>query len=165
MFASIKRLHVAVNCSDLEKSLSFYRSFFGTEPSKIKDNYAKFELDNLTLQNIDVIVDLRGEADGRAYTESKVQYVPISLGDNSLEDQHVAFKQAIDEVVNAYRNGKKVAFHCGAGKGRTGTVAAGTLLELGIAENVEDAISKAKQIRSIIDVKPIQKEALEKIFG
>ncbi|SFE06807.1 Protein-tyrosine phosphatase [Paenibacillus catalpae] len=116
-------------------------------------------------ENIDVIVDLRGEADGRAYAESKAQHVPISLGDNSPENQHVAFKQAIDEVVNAYRNGKKVAFHCGAGKGRTGTVAAGTLLKLGIAENVEDAISKAKQIRPIIDVKPIQREALEKIFG
>ncbi|WP_425393266.1 hypothetical protein [Cohnella laeviribosi] len=33
------------------------------------------------------------------------------------------FKQAIDKVVHAYRQGKKVAFHCGGGKGRTGTVA------------------------------------------
>lgn len=41
----IKRMHVAVNCSDLHKSLDFYRAFFGTEPTKIKDNYAKFELD------------------------------------------------------------------------------------------------------------------------
>lgn len=39
-------MHVAVNCSDLDKSLAFYRSFFGTEPTKIKENYAKFELDN-----------------------------------------------------------------------------------------------------------------------
>lgn len=42
----INRMHVAVNCSDLDKSLAFYRSFFGTEPTKIKENYAKFELDN-----------------------------------------------------------------------------------------------------------------------
>ncbi|MCY9692220.1 ArsI/CadI family heavy metal resistance metalloenzyme [Paenibacillus alginolyticus] len=41
----IKRMHVAVNCSDLEKSLTFYKAFFGAEPSKVKDNYAKFELD------------------------------------------------------------------------------------------------------------------------
>lgn len=40
----IKRMHVAVNCSDLEASLKFYRAFFGTEPTKVKDNYAKFEL-------------------------------------------------------------------------------------------------------------------------
>ncbi len=42
----IKRMHVAVNCHDLEKSLGFYRNFFGAEPVKVKDNYAKFELDD-----------------------------------------------------------------------------------------------------------------------
>jgi catechol 2,3-dioxygenase-like lactoylglutathione lyase family enzyme len=47
--AAIKRMHVAVNCSDLDKSLAFYRSFFGAEPTKVKDNYAKFELDNPAL--------------------------------------------------------------------------------------------------------------------
>lgn len=45
----IKRMHVALNCSDLEKSLDFYRAFFGTEPAKVKDNYAKFELDSPAL--------------------------------------------------------------------------------------------------------------------
>ncbi|MED3500543.1 ArsI/CadI family heavy metal resistance metalloenzyme [Brevibacillus agri] len=45
----IKRMHVAVNCSDLEASLQFYRSFFGTEPTKVKDNYAKFELEDPAL--------------------------------------------------------------------------------------------------------------------
>ncbi|QYR19343.1 VOC family protein [Paenibacillus sp. sptzw28] len=49
MAAAVKRMHVAVNCSDLEKSLSFYRSFFGAEPAKVKDNYAKFELDSPAL--------------------------------------------------------------------------------------------------------------------
>jgi catechol 2,3-dioxygenase-like lactoylglutathione lyase family enzyme len=45
----IKRMHVAVNCSDLEASLKFYRSFFGAEPTKVKENYAKFELDDPAL--------------------------------------------------------------------------------------------------------------------
>lgn len=45
----IQRMHVAVNCTDLEASLKFYRSFFGTEPTKVKENYAKFELDTLAL--------------------------------------------------------------------------------------------------------------------
>ena len=40
----IQRMHVAVNCTDLERSLEFYRSFFGEEPTKVKDNYAKFEM-------------------------------------------------------------------------------------------------------------------------
>ncbi|WP_289139868.1 ArsI/CadI family heavy metal resistance metalloenzyme [uncultured Brevibacillus sp.] len=45
----IKRMHVAVNCSDLEASLNFYRLFFNAEPTKVKDNYAKFELDSPAL--------------------------------------------------------------------------------------------------------------------
>ncbi len=45
----IKRMHVAVNCNDLEASLKFYRLFFNAEPTKIKDNYAKFELDSPAL--------------------------------------------------------------------------------------------------------------------
>ncbi|WP_409347255.1 ArsI/CadI family heavy metal resistance metalloenzyme [Paenibacillus sp. MBLB4367] len=45
----MKRMHVAVNCTDLEKSLAFYRAFFGAEPTKVKENYAKFELDSPAL--------------------------------------------------------------------------------------------------------------------
>ena len=45
----IKRMHVAVNCTDLEKSLAFYRIFFDAEPIKVKSNYAKFELDQPNL--------------------------------------------------------------------------------------------------------------------
>lgn len=47
-------MHVAVNCTDLHKSLDFYRAFFGAEPSKVKENYAKFELDNPALQEFPV---------------------------------------------------------------------------------------------------------------
>ncbi|NRF96049.1 VOC family protein [Paenibacillus frigoriresistens] len=45
----IKRMHVALNCSNLQKSLEFYQAFFGTEPAKVKDNYAKFELEDPAL--------------------------------------------------------------------------------------------------------------------
>lgn len=45
----VMRMHVAVNCSDLEASLKFYKAFFGAEPTKVKQNYAKFELDDPAL--------------------------------------------------------------------------------------------------------------------
>jgi catechol 2,3-dioxygenase-like lactoylglutathione lyase family enzyme len=45
----IKRMHVAINCTNLDKSLTFYRSFFGVEPTKVKGNYAKFELESPAL--------------------------------------------------------------------------------------------------------------------
>lgn len=45
----IKRMHVAVNCTNLETSVNFYRSFFNADPIKVKENYAKFELDQPAL--------------------------------------------------------------------------------------------------------------------
>lgn len=116
-------------------------------------------------EGIDVIVDLRGEATECAYPESQAQWIQIPLGDNSPVSQHTLFKKAIDEVVDAYKSGKKVAFHCGGGKGRTGTVAAGTLLALGIAQDLDEAEAKAKSIRPVIDIKPVQREALARLFS
>ncbi|GEN35691.1 ArsI/CadI family heavy metal resistance metalloenzyme [Aneurinibacillus danicus] len=40
------RMHVAINVRNLEENLKFYRAFFGEEPTKVKENYAKFELNN-----------------------------------------------------------------------------------------------------------------------
>ncbi len=298
----ILRMHVAVNCTDLERSLAFYRAFFNAEPSKVKDNYAKFELDEPKLhfslnvrsyepngvlnhlgfqvndteqvlamgerlrqsglllidemnttccyavqdkvwvydpdgnaweifytkedsefesagdardlslccappsqpvavtfggfkkmsepkayhalvegsifmggaadvahmvaqEGIEVVVDLRGEATACAAPDDSVQWVQIALGDNDPQPQDVLFKQAIDAVVAAHEAGHKVAFHCGGGKGRTGTVAAGTLVRLGICATVEEAAEQAKAIRPQIHIKPEQKEALHHIFG
>lgn len=45
----IKRMHVALNCRDLNQSLAFYKAFFGIDPTKVKDNYAKFELEDPAL--------------------------------------------------------------------------------------------------------------------
>lgn len=38
------KMHVAVNVRDLEPSIQFYRKLFNAEPTKVKENYAKFEL-------------------------------------------------------------------------------------------------------------------------
>jgi protein-tyrosine phosphatase len=115
-------------------------------------------------EQIDVVVDLRGEATTCAYPSEAVQWVQVPLGDNDPQPQDLLFKQAIDEVVGAYRAGKKVGFHCGGGKGRTGTVAAGTLVALGVCATVDEAERVAQAIRPVINIKPEQKEALYKIF-
>ncbi|MEF3310882.1 hypothetical protein PV433_18530 [Paenibacillus sp. GYB004] len=57
-----------------------------------------------------------------------------------------------------------MAFHCGGGKGRTGTVAAGTLLALGLSDTLDEAEAKAKSIRNIIDITPSQRESLHKLY-
>ncbi|MFS0874054.1 dual specificity protein phosphatase family protein [Paenibacillus xylanilyticus] len=115
-------------------------------------------------EGIEVVVDLRGEATECAYPAAHVKWVKVPLDDDTKEHEAELFKQAIHEVVGAYNAGKKVAFHCGGGKGRTGTVAAGTLLELGLASSIQDAELKAKTIRNIINIKPMQKELLKKLY-
>ncbi|WP_338016896.1 protein-tyrosine phosphatase family protein [Paenibacillus antri] len=66
--------------------------------------------------------------------------------------------------MEAYKSGKNVAFHCGGGKGRTGAVAIGTLISLGLADTIADAEQKAKEIRPIINIREPQRAALEKLY-
>jgi catechol 2,3-dioxygenase-like lactoylglutathione lyase family enzyme len=42
----MKRLHVHVGVSDLDQSIGFYSSLFGTEPTVVKKDYAKWMLDD-----------------------------------------------------------------------------------------------------------------------
>ncbi|WMT43246.1 dual specificity protein phosphatase family protein [Paenibacillus sp. D2_2] len=115
-------------------------------------------------ERIDVIVDLREEATQSASNDPNVRWIKIPLDDHPTEPQNKLFHQAILEVVSAYRKGEKVAFHCGGGKGRTGTVATCILMELGLSTNLQEAEAQAKEIRPILSIKPIQMEALERIY-
>jgi protein-tyrosine phosphatase len=115
-------------------------------------------------EQLDVIVDLRGEATGSAYPSEGTQWIQVPLGDNSPVITELLFKKAIEEVVGAYQAGKKVGFHCGAGSGRAGTVAAGTLIALGLATTVSEAEEKAQSIRPIVNMGYAQKAALFKLY-
>ena len=42
----MKRLHVHVGVNDLQKSIRFYSALFATGPSTLKDDYAKWMLDD-----------------------------------------------------------------------------------------------------------------------
>ena len=42
----MKRFHVNVSVSDLEKSVAFYEALFGQAPDVLKDDYAKWMLDD-----------------------------------------------------------------------------------------------------------------------
>ncbi|MGG2196473.1 protein-tyrosine phosphatase family protein [Paenibacillus validus] len=120
--------------------------------------------DMITEAHCDMIVDLREEATEPAYTDGNVTWIHIPIGDNSEIPQEEQFDKAIMQVVTAYRNDQKVGFHCGGGKGRTGAVAIGTLIELGKARSIEEAEELAKSIRPVIHIRPPQREALEKLF-
>lgn len=42
----MKRFHIHVGVKDLEKSVQFYSTLFGQEPTKLKQDYAKWMLDD-----------------------------------------------------------------------------------------------------------------------
>ena len=86
-------------------------------------------------EQVDVIYDLRAETPTEESPYNRV-HTPI-VDDADRQDESV--KAAINQVVADYNEGKKVYFHCSGGRNRTGTVAIGTLLELGEAKTIEEA--------------------------
>jgi protein-tyrosine phosphatase len=115
-------------------------------------------------EGIEVVVDLRSEATECAYSNDDLQWIQVPLGDHAEEPQEQLFKQAVNHVVEAFKAGKKIGFHCGGGSGRTGAVAVGTLIELGKSQGIEEAEELAKSIRPKVNIKPPQREALEKLY-
>lgn len=70
----MKRLHLHVSVPDLDRSIQFYATLFGAEPSVVKDDYAKWMLDDPRvnfaistrdrapgLDHVGIQVDTRGE--------------------------------------------------------------------------------------------------------
>jgi len=43
-FPGEERIHISVNVADLFESVNFYRHFFGIDPIKIREGYAKFDV-------------------------------------------------------------------------------------------------------------------------
>lgn len=115
----------------------------------------------LANEHIDIIFDLRVASKDHPAESLKV-HQPILDGQNQQDD---SIKAAVHEVVQAYKDGKNVYFHCTSGGGRAGTMAAATLMELNLAETVEQAEEKAKAIRSKINLKKGQRESLNRIYS
>jgi catechol 2,3-dioxygenase-like lactoylglutathione lyase family enzyme len=46
---AVLKTHVALNVTNIEKSVAFYRAMFGLEPVKYKPDYAKFDIPNPAL--------------------------------------------------------------------------------------------------------------------
>lgn len=112
-------------------------------------------------EQIDVVVDLRSEAGAGDYGYQRI-HSPIINETDQQQDESV--KEAIDQVVGAYNDGKKIYFHCASGSNRAGTVAIGALLALGKADSIQDAEAQAKSVRPIISVNPQLKESLRRLF-
>lgn len=115
----------------------------------------------LSNEKIDVIYDLRAELKGPLSSKVSVHQPIVDEAGNQDE----SIKAAVNAVVAAFHSGKNVYFHCNTGRGRAGTIATATLLELGHANSVDEAEQKAKEIRPKINVRPQFKEALKRIYN
>src|SRR5580658_544566 len=40
------KAHISINVKNVQRSLDFYRKMLGTEPSKVRRGYAKFDVNN-----------------------------------------------------------------------------------------------------------------------
>lgn len=111
-------------------------------------------------EEIDVIYDLRAEVQGPLSTDRSI-HQPIV---DDAEQQDESIREAVQKVVDAYKSGKNVYFHCNTGRGRAGTVAAATLIQLGLASSVEEAEQQVKSIRPQVNIRAPFKEALIRIY-
>ncbi len=66
----MKRLHVHVRVADLERSVQFYVTLFGAEPTVLKDDYAKWLLDD---PRVNFAVSARGGAAGISHLGIEVE--------------------------------------------------------------------------------------------
>ncbi|MFN4024398.1 MAG: ArsI/CadI family heavy metal resistance metalloenzyme [Hyphomonas sp.] len=57
----MKRLHVHIAVEDLQRSVDFYSTLFAAEPSVLKDDYAKWMLDD---PRVNLAISARGAAPG-----------------------------------------------------------------------------------------------------
>jgi protein-tyrosine phosphatase len=111
-------------------------------------------------EKIDMVYDLRAEN-----KEGKFDYprthLPMYDNDSQQDD---SVKNALNEVEAAYKSGKNIYFHCSTGRTRTGTLAAGTLLKLNRADSIEEAKSKAREVRGVLNLDSQLITSLERIF-
>ncbi len=81
--SSLSSLTFSINVRDLEKSIAFYRSMLGIEPSKVRIGYAKFDVKNPPFNlALNEVPDLAGPG--------ALSHLGIQVG--STEDV-VAFRQ------------------------------------------------------------------------
>ncbi len=132
-------------------------------PGKVYIGGENALLEALQEQEISDVFDLRDNGTEAEGFPAKVtrHHFPI-VEDESGQENSV--QAAIQAVTAAVKSGKTVYFHCAGGRNRTGTVATGVLLELGLASTVEEAETLAKEKRPDINIKQEMRDVLQGFY-
>ena len=86
----MKRLHVNLSVSDLKKSVGFYNALFSAEPTVLKDDYAKWMLDD---PRVNFAVSTHGAQQG-------VDHLGIQVEDEpELQEVYTRLKSADAKVI------------------------------------------------------------------
>ena len=85
----MKRLHVNISVSDLESSIGFYNALFAAEPTVVKEDYAKWMLDD---PRVNFAITTRGERKG-------LDHLGIQAEDETELDEVYARLQAANAPV------------------------------------------------------------------
>ena len=81
----MKRFHVHVAVPDLQESIRFYSTFFGAEPTVVKDDYAKWMLED---PRVNFAISHRGAASGINHLGFQVDHP------SELKDIHARLQSA-----------------------------------------------------------------------
>ena len=99
----MKRLHVSVGTTDMDKSIAFYSTLFGTAPTMERDGYAKWMLDDprvnfvvdhkINSQGVDHLgIQVENEDELAEVTERLAAATPISQQEATTCCYHVSDK-------------------------------------------------------------------------
>jgi len=116
----------------------------------------------LSKQKIDIVVNLREEThdDIAELTKRGVLYAWIPV-----PDYFAPRKYQVEIFMNLIRNNpdKKILLHCALGMGRSAMLVVAYLIEM-YNLDMDEAIAKLKEARSIINMSPPQLDKLKKIY-
>lgn len=106
----------------------------------------------------DIVFDVRAKGHDQA---PDYPYVHATITDEATAESIAAGAKVIKE---AYEQGKNIYIHCGSGGGRAGVMSAAVLQEIGEATSLQDAISKVKTARPIVEIRPNMQAALDELY-
>lgn len=112
----------------------------------------------VTSEQIDTVFDVRVN---RREGDQAYHYIHAPITEEATEE---TIKAGAKQLAEAYAAGEKLYIHCGSGTGRAGVMAAATLLEIGVASDLDDAITKVKEARPAVKVRDNMQTALETLY-
>lgn len=106
------RVHINIAVSDLQRSVNFYSTLFGTQPTKTRDDYANFRLDRpgLHLALVKAPKHAAGNSLARHYGVELFDNVDLNDWRNRLERAGVQLKIE-EQVTCCYAVGDKFWAH------------------------------------------------------